>query len=419
MYRMWEPIREAVAGGLIPGASAAVLWRGSRLRYAAGLAVDTPDLTVPVQLDTIYDCASLTKVAVTLPLILMLAGEGKLGLDDPVAVYFPEFDTADKREMTIRQLLAHTSGFQASADFHTKPWTIRGIVSHLASQPLVYKPGAGCIYSDMGYILLGELAAKITGMPLDAAARQLLFEPLGMGESGYSPPEALRERIAATEYSAEIGGWWRGIVHDENARAMGGVSGHAGLFSTASDLLRYAALWLDGTERQGRMPDPPETLPAGLQGRMPDPPETLPAGLQGRMPDPPETLPAGLQEHLPDQAEALPAGRPVQLLPGRMIDEALQTQTPPLPEVNRGLGWVLKGDRADITGTLSTPRSFGHTGFTGTSLMIDPGRELAVVLLTGRVHYGRDRNIGKLRRDLHDAVTEALMTEEARQLLRN
>ncbi len=342
-----EPIRRAIRERLIPGASAAIRAEGRTIRYAAGLAVDTAELQIPARLDTLYDCASLTKVTVTLPLVLKLTGEGRLHLEDPIARYFPAFDSPDKKAITIRQLLAHTAGFRASADFYSVPCGADEALSRIAAMPLEYRPGTSCVYSDLGYIVLGQLIPQAAGMPLEEAARQYIWGPLGMASCRFVPDPALAGGIAATEYSEALGDCWRGIVHDENARAFGGVSGHAGLFAAADDLLRYAARWLEGAESSG-------------------------------------------------------------FLPQRLRAEALAAQTPALPGMNRGLGWVLKDDRADVTGTRSSARAFGHTGFTGTSLMIDPVRKTAAVLLTNRVHYGRGRDITRLRTDFHDAAAGVL-----------
>lgn len=351
--RMWEPLRQAMADRLIPGASAAILYKGMRIRYTGGLAVDTPNEAIQVTPDTIYDCASLTKVIVTLPLLLILLDQGKVRLEDRVASYLPGFNRADKSGMTLRHLLSHTSGFVASYDFYTQPWSPEEMLDFLAKEPLAYEPGMQCIYSDVGFILLGEIISRLFEAPLDQTAKKNLFDPLGMHDSRFRPAPDQRPRIAATEFSTMTESYWHGIVHDENARAMGGVSGHAGLFATAGDLLEYGRMWLDSVSTARSTP--------------------------GRT-------------TLFSRATAL---------------QAVTTQTLPLPLTNRGLGWVLKGDTADVSGPLFSQRAFGHTGFTGTSLYLDPLQSLAVVLLTNRVHYGRDKNITQLRADFHHAVAAA------------
>ncbi|MBP1993148.1 serine hydrolase domain-containing protein [Paenibacillus eucommiae] len=341
---VWEPIREAIRQKLIPGATAAILWKGGQISYASGLAVDTKEKAVPARFNTIYDCASLTKVVATLPVLLLLIDQGKLKLEDPVVHYVPEFDHGGKREITIRHLLTHTSGLAASEDFHTQAWDLERILRSIGNKPLSYEPGKQVIYSDLGFILLGVIAARLLNMNLDQAAKQWIFSPLGMLETGYCPPSELLPRIAATELSQETGTYWHGVVHDENARAAGGISGHAGLFSTAGDLLKYARMWLNSEDSIHHSVLSPSVIAAstGLQT----------SGISGS---------------------------------------------------RRGLGWVLKGDQADVSGSFSS-EAYGHTGFTGTSLYFDPQLDLAAVLLTNRVHYGRGQNITQLRSDFHDAA---------------
>lgn len=345
---LWQPVRDAIGSRLIPGASAALYYRGTVIRYAAGLASTSPE-EQPSTLDTLYDCASLTKITVTLPLILTLCEQGKLTLDDPASRYLPELKSELSSRMTIRQLLAHTSGLPPAHNFYSPPWSLERILAYIGEEAPVQHPAGRAVYSDLGFILLGVIASRLYDMPLDQAANQILFVPLRMNNSMFRPNHKLAGRIAATEWSEELNGYWKGVVHDENARAMGGVSGHAGLFSTSSDLLRYACSWLQKPGEDGLSP----------------------------------------------------------LSPG-IRQEAVRLQTPAAGESRRGLGWVLKGDPADVAGGNWSETAFGHTGFTGTSLYIDPPRELAVVLLTNRVHYGRQQSINKLREAFHHAAVSVL-----------
>jgi CubicO group peptidase (beta-lactamase class C family) len=351
--RVWDPIRRAIEQGVTPGAVAVVSKRGVRSTFAAGrkCVATEDDGSETVQIDTIYDCASLTKVVVTLPLILQLADRGEIRLNDPVAMWFPEFCGKEKKEITVRQLLTHTSGLPSHLDLHSHGWSRDDIVLSVRNSRLESAPGSQVTYSDLGFILLGEIASLTLGLPLSEAAKRYLFDPLHMVDSGYTPPASLRPRIAATEYSAQAGTHWRGVVHDENARAMGGVSGHAGLFSTAEDVMNYAEAWLSLSTTHG----------TGAAHVSP------------------------IVSHAAAQAAAM-------------------TQTPPQPAAHRGLGWVLKGDKLDASGDYLSPRTYGHTGFTGTSLYIDPERELAIVLLTNRVHYGRERSVARLRETFHNVV---------------
>jgi len=306
---------------------------------------------LPVTESTVYDCASLTKVVATLPLVLLLVDRGRLRLDDPVARYIPAFAAEGKAAVTVRQLLTHTSGLPAHKNMYSHGWTPDEVKAYIYALPPEYEPGTKMVYSDLGFITLGEIAAELFGEPLDTAARRHVFEPLGMNDTCFMPPQEWRPRIAATEFDEALGRHKWGEVHDENAGALGGASGHAGLFSTAGDLAKYAAMWLAG----GRI---------GESG-----------------------------ERLISQAAA---------------EAATRCGTPGLP-ANRGLGWVLKGDPWDASGDWMSPSSYGHTGFTGTSLWMDPARDCFAVLLTNRVHYGRDGSVARLRACFHNAVAAACL----------
>ncbi|MDF2725833.1 MAG: putative beta-lactamase [Paenibacillus sp.] len=346
---------DAIARGLTPG-GVALIGRHGRVAavHAAGAAhTATPDgADISVQPDTIYDCASLTKIVVTLPLILRLVDRGLLRLGDPVAEYIPAFAASGKEAVTVKQLLAHTSGLAAHARLYEYGGSADERKAALFALPLDYEPGTRSVYSCLGFITLGEIAAALYGKPLDAAAQSELFAPLGMRDSGFAPAAEQRPRIAATEYSAHLGRHKWGEVHDENAASLDGVSGNAGLFATAGDLARYAAMWLSG----GR-------TAAGEQ-----------------------------------------------LLSGAAVRAAVRCQTPGLAEpANRGLGWVLRGDPWDASGDLLSPACYGHTGFTGTSLWIDPELDCFAVLLTNRVHFGRDKSVVRLRACFHNAVAAACL----------
>ena len=336
-----------VERGLIPGASLLIGRRGERIHYATGCSVATEREKLPATRETLYDCASLTKVVVTLPLILMLVDCGELSLQDPAARYIPEL--GDRDAITIKHLLTHTAGFPPFVDLHTPGFSREEIIAHIGRLPLEYEPGTAYVYSDLGYILLGEVIARLYGCPLDEAARRHLFAPLGMKDSGFCPDPALRPRIAATEYIPAEGVHRWGRVHDDNALALGGVSGHAGLFATADDLGRYAEMWLN----EGRANGLSVLSPAALR-------------------------------------------------------LATVSHTAHLRPANRGLGWVLKGDRWDASGDLMSPNAYGHTGFTGTSLWIDPATGVYVVLLTNRVHFGRDRSVAGLRAAVHNIVAASV-----------
>lgn len=338
-------LRAEIGAGLLPGA-VAVIARGGVVaaHRALGWRQLQPEPR-PMEPDTLFDLASLSKVVATLPAVLTLLEQGAFRLDDPVCRFFPAFSGGGREEVTIRHLLTHSSGLAADL----RLWEVQGTreerIAHVLAQPLESPPGSRVVYSDLGFIILGELVSLVSGQPLDQFVRRAVFEPLGMQHTGYRPPASLRDRCAATEYRDYLGRWQCGEVHDEKAAALGGVAGHAGLFSTAPDVAAYAQMWLTGG------PLSPATLAA-----------------------------------------------------------ATRNQTGSLAE-GRGLGWIVSrpGDTHLSCGDLFTPGSFGHTGFTGTSLWIDPARQLLVVLLTNRVHLGRQQHIIRLRPRFHNAVAAALL----------
>ncbi|RKN85702.1 class A beta-lactamase-related serine hydrolase [Paenibacillus ginsengarvi] len=351
---------DAVTRGDTPG-GVALIGRHGRIAglYATGAAHTAAVVTdhageavIPARTDTIYDCASLTKVVATLPLVLQLVERGLLRLSDPVAEYIPAFAAGGKEAVTVRQLLTHTSGLISHINMYSHGWTPEEIKQHVFSRPLDYEPGTKAVYSDLGFITLGEIVSVLTGEPLDAAAAKYVFAPLGMNNTRFLPLEAegQRPRIAATEYNEALGRHKLGEVHDENALALGGVSGHAGLFSTAEDLAKYAAMWLAG----GRIGD---------------------------------------------------TGR---LLSEASVAAATRSCTDQLPAA-RGLGWVLKGDSFDASGDLMSPSCYGHTGFTGTSIWMDPALDCFAVLLTNRVHFGREKSVARLRGCFHNVVAAACL----------
>lgn len=345
-----ELLDHEVEAKRIPGAVVSIGRNGHFIEHAVGAAVVGKSVSIPAKLDTLYDCASLTKVIITLPLILILLEEGRLRLDDPLSLFVPEFEKNGKASVTIRQLLTHTSGLIPSTDMHSHCWTPEQILEFVIGQNLVHEPGSQVLYSDMGFILLGHLASFLFGESLENVAHRRVLAPLCMSDSQFCPSPAMQHRTAATEwYLNEEGPRW-GTVHDENALAMGGISGHAGLFSTVRDLSRYAEMWLNN----GRTDNGQRLLSAA-------------------------SIAASTSSH----TEMISGG-------------------------NRGLGWALKGDLFDASGDLLSKASFGHTGFTGTSFYVDPIYRLTVVLLTNRVHFGRDTSVVRLRATFHNAVASAL-----------
>jgi beta-N-acetylhexosaminidase len=336
------------ARGAFPGGVLAVGHQGAlvqlhafgRLTYDA----DAPAVTA----HTLYDLASLTKVVATTTMAMILVDEGRLDLDRPVYDFLPEFQGPGKEAVTIRHLLSHSSGLEATALLYKEVRGKAAFVERIQAMDLVYPPGSKSIYSDLGIILLGKILEQVAGQPLDTFVRERVFEPLGMRDTMFNPPAELRPRIAPTELDPWRGRVVQGEVHDENAFAMGGVAPHAGLFSTAGDLARFAQMLLNGGVLDGRRIVSRETM-------------------------------------------------------GRFTHRA------GIPSSDRALGWDMKSAEGSSAGTLFSPRSFGHTGFTGTSIWIDPERQLFVILLTNRVHPTRENQlIREARPAVADAVVRAL-----------
>jgi len=348
----FQVVAQAVGDGSgpIPGAVALVIRNNVVIGPRAwGWAVKTPE-RIPVTPNTIFDMASLTKVMATTPSILILCEQGKFRLDDPVAMFIPEFAAHGKDAITIRHLLTHTSGLPDHIRFWQEGLSGKQIVERICSMeiPQGNEPGKQVIYSDLGFILLGEIIERITGMNIQQFAEQNVFQPLGMHDTYFVPPDELRHRIAATEYREDLGRVMWGEVHDENAYALGGIAGHAGLFSTAEDTARYALMWLNNGSWGG----------ARILGR--------------------RTVWAAIKEQ-------------VNL------------------EERRSLGWMLKSRAFSSGGDLLSDMAYGHTGFTGTSLWCDPVHNLAIILLTNRVHVGREGNAHiRLRATFANAVAAAI-----------
>jgi serine-type D-Ala-D-Ala carboxypeptidase len=356
LNRAGEIAAAAVRDGRVPGVVAAV-GRGTVTlsTWVAGWADTTPGLARPMTAGTMFDLASLTKVVATTTAVLALAGRGRLGLDDPAAGYLPGFTALREGPVTIRHLLTHTSGLPDTRKFYQWCSTRDELFRDLFATPLEASPGTLVIYSDLGFIALGEIVAAVAGEPLDAAVRSLVTGPLGMTSTGYTPAAA-PERFAATE-RRDDGTAWNGVVHDENARLMGGVAGHAGLFSAVADLAAFCAWWVSAAD---------VAVPAALRREAESCQTAGPRGNGGREP-------------------------PVR---GK--------------EGSRGLGWVRGGDRFDILCGHWPASAVSHTGFTGTSLALDSPSGVWTVLLTNSVHFGRDATtIRGFRRDFHAAVAAA------------
>jgi CubicO group peptidase (beta-lactamase class C family) len=318
-------VQDGIQRGIYPGA-VVVIGRRDSIMYARGYGRFTwsPASPVPDPDSTLWDVASITKVVSTASIAMRLVDRGKLDLDAPVRRYLPRFSGGLKNDVTVRMLLDHTSGLKSYVPFYLKAHGSRArAVSLLYAQPLVRAPGDSAEYSDLNALLLGLIDEKVGAAPLDQLARREVFEPLRLTQTMYRPPVRLKRRIAPS-------GIWRGQpvpgdVNDQNAVAMGGVAGHAGVFSTGMDLARYAQVWLrDGLGPTGQWVSP-------------------------------ETV-------------------------RRFLVKGPRSGS-------RLLGWdtpEAKPDEPSVFGSLVSDGSYGHTGFTGTELWVDPARDLFLVFLTNR-----------------------------------
>ena len=340
-------IEAAIADHKCPGG---VLWLehdGVAYHKAYGNRSLVPDVE-PMTEDTIFDAASLTKVVATTPAVMLLIERGQVKLDAPVADYISEFTGDGREKVTVRELLTHTSGIEP--DVETKSnWHGQAAAIRMAcAAPLDNPPGTVYKYSDVNFFLLGEIVQRVSKMPLQDFVRREIYGPLKMTDTGYLPPRSKLSRIAPTE--VVNGKPWHGIVHDPTARHMGGVAGHAGLFFTASDLARYARMMLNLGELDGVRLFKPETV-------------KLMTSMQ---------MPSGMT-------------------------------------MLHGLGWDIDSPYAGPRGGLFPLGSYGHTGWTGTSLWIDPYSKTFVIFLSNRNHPTEAGNVIGLRRKLGTLAAEAIM----------
>lgn len=341
-------VGDAIAKGEIPGAVLLVGRQGRLLHRKAYGAQALEPAREPMTLDTIFDAASLTKIVATAPAVMQLVEQGRIRLNDPVTEYLPDFQ-GGKSAITVRHLLTHFSGLPPGIRL-TPSWSgyETGVARALAEKP-VAEPGERFIYSDVNYILLGEIVRRVSGEPLEDYVRRHLFEPLRMRDTMFRPPATFRRRIAPTEWPAGEPEPLRGVVHDPTARAMGGVAGHAGLFTTAEDLEHFAQMLLGQGSFRGRRVLQPLT-----------------------------------------------------------VRKMIAPQSPFNQPVLRGLGFDLDSPYSAPRGDLFPLGSFGHTGFTGTSLWIDPVTHTYVILLTNAVHPQVKRPISSLRARVATVTAAAL-----------
>lgn len=336
-------IKEAIAAKNIPGAVVLVGHNGHVIyRKAYGYRALEPRHEL-MTADTIFDIASLTKVIVTTTCVMQLVEEGKVKPNDPVDKYIPEFAQNGKEDVTVRQLLTHYSGLAPDLDLASM-WGGKAAAYNMAfSQKPDNPPGSRFVYSDINFITLGALVERVSGESLDRYAQEHIFAPLGMTHTRFLPPASWRAKIAPTQYD-DTGHMLRGEVHDPTARRMGGVAGHAGVFSTADDLSKFAQALLSGTK----------------------------------------------------------------ILSPLTIDKMTSPQQPPNATDVRGFGWDIDTPYASNRGDLLPVGSFGHTGFTGTSLWIDPVTDTYIILLANAVHPRGQGSAISLRTRVASAVAAAL-----------
>ena len=342
-------VRRGIQAGGYPGAAVVVGRKGAAVWQRGFGRLDWTDESSTVSpTESIYDLASLTKVVGTTTALMILFDEGKVHLDDPVSKYIPEFSGGEKDLVTLRLLLEHRSGLPAGRDLWRIARSPDEARQAVIETPLTYHSDQFYEYSDLGADMLGFVVEAASGQRLDQFLADHVWKPLGMDDTFFKPADSLRDRIAPTEVNPPRGYPLRGEVHDENAFALGGIAGHAGLFSTASDLAVFAQMMLNGGQYGGTRIISDSTV-------------------------------------------------------GLFTTRAART---------RALGWdTCAGDGS--CGKYLSERAYGHTGFTGTSLWIDPDRDMFVILLTNRVHAARARRpakvIADVRADLSDAAALAVM----------
>jgi CubicO group peptidase (beta-lactamase class C family) len=343
-----DSLAEAAVADRAAPAIAIAVGRWGRLLYLKGHGhVDWAPGSAAVTDSTLFDMASVSKVVATTTAAAMLEEDGRLDLDRPVREYLPELSDSAKAGITVRMVLEHRGGLEAGASLYR---TYRGREQYLQqinARPLAYAPGTKMVYSDWDLVLVQLVVERVSGESLDAFVARRLFAPLGMRDSRYNPDPALLPRIAATERDSARGGLIWGSVHDPNAYAMGGVAGHAGLFSSARDMAVFAQMLLNGGRYGGVSVLRPETVARWTS---------------------PQTLGS-----------------------------------------SRAIGWDTPSGRSSA-GRYFGPRSFGHTGYTGTSIWVDPERGLFVILLTNRVDpTSENEKHVALRRAVADAVQSAVL----------
>ncbi|MDD3966272.1 MAG: serine hydrolase [Candidatus Neomarinimicrobiota bacterium] len=346
-------MQDAVADSAWPGC-VLLVGRGDSIVFWEAAGYTSYAQIQKIRKDDIFDLASVSKVIGSTSALMMLTESGQIGLEDRAVKYLPQLrgpdalTTIQKKQISIRHLLTHTAGFEPFRLFYQMDIPQEARWDSVYQSPLLTKPGTATVYSDIGLMLLGKIIEAVTGLPLDSYLQKAIFEPLKMEDTFYNPPAGLRERIVPTEIDPERGGLVHGIVHDENTESLGGVAGHAGLFSTAGDLSRFCRMMLNMGELEGIRIFEPETV--------------------------------------------------------RQFTARISAES------SRCLGWD-SPEGESSGGIYLSSESYGHTGFTGTSLWIDPVNGVYVILLSNAVHPDRSWKMPKYyewRQLLHSAAYEEL-----------
>lgn len=345
LCRMDAAIEAAIDEHRLPGAVLFLEHNGARYHKAYGLRSFEPQKEAMTE-ETLFDIASLTKVIATAPSIMLLVERGQIDLSAPVKKYLPEFSGTNKSQVTIRHLLTHTSGLPSTYS-GSMPYDYATAIDLACREPLQKSPESFFCYSDIGFILLGEIIQRVSAESLADFARRNIFLPLKMNATCFQPGAAARKLAAPTLRSGNLSD--RGEVHDHKAQRMGGIAGHAGVFSTAADLARYARMILNDGELDG-----------------------------------------------------------ARVLQPRTVRLMTSTQTAPAITERRGLGWDISSGFSRPRGKLFPVGSFGHTGFTGTSLWIDPTSNSFWILLSNRVYPDGRGNILELQSQLGTLAAEAI-----------
>lgn len=342
-------INEAINGRTFPGA-VLLVWKDDNILYEKPYGSLTYDTNSEKITDsTIFDLASVTKVVATTTAAMICVDKNLFSLDDKVIKFIPEFGANNKENIKLENLLLHNSGLPAWKKFYDSELNKEDVLLNIFYSELDYRTGTKMVYSDLGIITLGKIIEKVSGMTLDEFCKREIFEPIGMNSTFFNPPDSLKKFCAPTEFD----NYWRkrqlqGEVHDETSSMLGGVAGHAGLFSTANDLSKFMSMIMN----KGSFKNIPIIKP--------------------------ETI---------------------EFFTKKFSNES-----------SRALGWDTKSEKNSSAGDLFSPNSFGHTGYTGTSIWADPERNLVVVFLTNRVYPTRENTkIISFRPRLHDAVIKSIL----------